>query len=92
MLCGRPRELSGFVVDLDGDLHQLGRILPVVVRAEHQFQEIGEQDPDISPGTAAVTAVCDGQDLGSIRFIAFLLTLRSSSPEFASAHDVHLPQ
>ena len=58
----RPRELCGFVVDFDGYLRQRGRILPVVMRAEQKFQEIGEQDPDVSPGAAAVTAVCAVSD------------------------------
>jgi hypothetical protein len=95
-LCGGARELSGFVVDFDGYLRQRGRILPVVMCTEQQFQESGEQDPDVSPGAAAVTAVCGGQrggeGLGSVRFLALLLALRASGPEFASAHDVHLPQ
>jgi len=83
-------------VDFDGYLRQRGRILPVVMRAEQQFQEIGEQDADVSPGTAAVTVVCGGQrpgeNLGSVRYLALPLALRASGPEFASAHDVHLSQ
>jgi len=44
-------------VDFDGYLRQGGRVLPVVMRAEQQFQGIGQQDPDVSPGAAAVTAI-----------------------------------
>jgi hypothetical protein len=50
-------EPSGLVLDFGGYLRQCGRVLPVVVRAEQQFQAAGEQDPNVSLSAAPVTAV-----------------------------------
>jgi len=46
----------GLILDFDGYIRQGGRVLPVVVRAEQQFQAAGQQDPDVSLSAAAVTA------------------------------------
>src|SRR5262249_50466780 len=60
-------EPFGLVLDFDGYLRQGGRVLPIVMRAEQQFQAIGEQNPDISPGAAAVTAVDRGKRIAEER-------------------------
>src|SRR6187399_13681 len=60
-------EPQGLVLDLDGDLGQGARMLPVVVGTEQQFQTAGQQHPDIGLSTAAVTAVHGGQCPGGRR-------------------------
>ena len=88
----RAREPIGLVVDVDGDLRQGGRILPVVMRAEQQLQAAGEQGPYVSLGTAAVTAVHGGKRPGKapVSRLALMLRVSGSSPEFAPAQDDHL--
>src|SRR5580700_4845600 len=60
----RGREPFGLVADCDGNLRQGGRVLPVMMRAEQQFQAAGQQDPDVSPGAAALAAVRGGKRPG----------------------------
>ena len=64
-------------MDFDSYLRQCGRVLPIVMGAEQQFQAIGEQDPDVSLGAAPVTAVQSGkrpaENQASVRLPAFLL-------------------
>jgi hypothetical protein len=88
----RAREPVGLVVDVDGDLRQGGRVLPVVMRAEQQLQAVGEQGPDVSLGAAAVTAVHGGKRPGKapVRRLALLLPVSASGPELASTQDDHL--
>src|ERR1700733_4962338 len=76
------REPVGLVVDVHGDLRQGGRVLPVVMRAEQQLQAVGEQGPDVSLGTAAVTAVHGGKrpGKGAVRHLAPLLPVSASGP------------
>ena len=88
----RAYEPVGLVVDVDGDLRQGGRVLPVVMRAEQQLQAVGEQYPDVSLGAAAVTAIHGGKRRGqaAVGRLALLLPISASGPEFASAQDDHL--
>ena len=57
----RKSKLYGLILDFDGYIRQGGRVLPVVVRAEQQFQAAGQQDPDVGLSAAAVTAVLSGE-------------------------------
>jgi hypothetical protein len=52
-----PREAIGLVLDFGGHLGQRGRVLPVVMRAEHQVPATVEQDPDVGLSATAVAAV-----------------------------------
>src|SRR6266851_6863076 len=49
------------ILDLDGDLRQGARVLPVVVRAEEQLQAAGQQHPYVSLSAATVATVHGGQ-------------------------------
>ena len=83
------REPVGLVADFYGDHRQGGSVLPSVVRAEQQFQATGQQDPDVSPGAAAVTAVHSGKrpGEGSVRRFALPSAIRVRGPEsFLSSH------
>jgi hypothetical protein len=89
-------EPSGLVLNVYGDLRQGGCVLRIVVRAEQQFPEAGQQDPDVSLSAAAVTSVHGGKTRGEglssgRRQLLTLLTLSSASaPELAGAHGVYL--
>jgi hypothetical protein len=61
----KPAEPSGHALDVEGCPRQSGSVLPIVVRAEQQFQIAGQQDPDVSPGTAAVASVRRGKRFGA---------------------------
>ena len=95
---GSVGEPAGLVMDVYGHLRQGGCMLPVVVRAEQQFQETGEQDPNISLSATAITAIHgreprDGR-LSSGRGVLFILFALgpAPSPELAGAHDLYLPR
>jgi hypothetical protein len=100
LLRRRARQPAGLVVDVHGDLRQGRGVLPVVMRAEHELQTVGEQDPDVSLGTAAITAVHGGKRPGPapVRRLAPLLpfsvsvsvAVSASGPESAFAQDDHL--
>jgi len=85
---GQPH---GLIVDFDGYIRQGGRVLPVVVPAEQQFQAAGQQDPDVSLSAAPVAAVHGGEppdassSSGRRRVLALRTAVPVSGPE--SAHD-----
>jgi len=51
------REAAAFVLDANGDLGQRGRVLPVVMRAEQEFLEAVEEDPNVRLSATAIAAV-----------------------------------
>ena len=94
-ISGNAGEPSGLVLDFHGNLCQRGCVLSIVMRAEQQFQAAGEQNPDISLSTAAITAIhgCEaGEELRSRRrqFLIVLPLSSASGPEPACAHGVYL--
>ena len=54
-------QLVGLVVNLDGNLAELGAVSTSVVSAEQEIAAAGENDAHIRLGAAAVTTIGSGQ-------------------------------